>query len=347
MMTVPPAGMVGAATAVEAARARGVQHLGDPASAGFRHASPSALGAELSDDSLTMSPEEQLPQKRGATQRDASARLPTGKRLALSQPRPTRRNSPSAHEGRERSPRARGPKSLEERVLAIELQSAYDRNAQQAFQAELDGHVQISLDLRREVFGTGATVSDAMATIEAKFSTMEGQLESKIASMDGQMAALQRSIEQAQAQLPMDGRVVQETFSSIAAELESLKSKQGETITKGMVTELELMHRNVADHEAGLLIENLGFAYAKLADTVEKSVAPPDGANIPETRSDWQRPPRRTTGMPNEQSYGGCGGCPGSVRGRSGGLGLTGAWNSGSSGGGLGGSGSGGCGGHS
>ena len=48
----------------------------------------------------------------------------------------------------------------------------------------------------------------------------------------------------------MDGRVVQETFSSIAAELEALKSKQGETITKGMVTELELMQRHVADHEA-------------------------------------------------------------------------------------------------
>ena len=65
MMTVPPAGMVGAATATEHARARGVQHLGSPDSAGFRHASPSALGAELSDDSLTMSPEEQRTQKRG------------------------------------------------------------------------------------------------------------------------------------------------------------------------------------------------------------------------------------------------------------------------------------------
>ena len=54
---------------------------------------------------------------------------------------------------------------------------------------------------------------------------MEGQLESKIANMDGQMAALQRTLEQAQAQLPMDGRVVQETFASIAAELEALKGK--------------------------------------------------------------------------------------------------------------------------
>ena len=320
MMTMPPAGRVGAATATENARARGFQHLGSPDSAGFRHASPSALGAELSDDSLTMSPEEQVTNKRGATKRDARARMPSGKRLALSLPRPTRRDSPSTHEGRERCPRARGPKSLEERVLAIELQNAYDRKAQQAFKDDLEGHIKIGLDLRREVFGSRATVADAMATIEAKFFTMECQLESKIASMDGQMAALQRSIEQAQAQLPMDGRVVQEIFSSIAAELEALKSKQGETITKGMVRELELMHRHVVDHEAriqnltgaegrmNMLIENLGFAYAKLVDTVEKYVAPQDGASIPETRSDWKRPPRRTTGLPNEQSYGGCGG---------------------------------------
>ena len=88
MMTVPPAGMVGAATATIEARARGAQHLGDPASTRVRHASASALGAELSDDSLTMSPEEKLPYKRGTAKRDARGNLPSGKRLALSLPRP-------------------------------------------------------------------------------------------------------------------------------------------------------------------------------------------------------------------------------------------------------------------
>ena len=165
--------MVGAATPTEQARARGVQHLGEPASAGFRHASPSALGAELSDDSLTMSPEEQQPHQRGATKRDARARMPSGKRLALSLPRPTWRDSPSAHEGRERSPRARGPKSLEERVLAVEFQGAFDRKTLKALKDDLDGHNKIGLDLRREVFGSRATVADAMSTIEAKFLTME------------------------------------------------------------------------------------------------------------------------------------------------------------------------------
>ena len=315
MMTVPPAGMVGAATAHE------------------RRASPSALGEELSDDSLTMSPEEKQTKKRGSHARPIS-----GKRLALSLPRPTRRESPSAREGRERSPRARGPKSVEERLAAIELQNVYDRKV---FKDDLDGLTKISLELRREVFGSRAATADAMTAIEGKFRAIEGQLENKIANMDFQMAALQRTLEQAQAQLPMDGRVVQETFASISAEIATLKAKQGETFTKEMVTELELMQRRVADHEAhiqtlsganghfNLLIENLGFAYARLADTVEKCLEPPDGASIPEARSDWQRPARRTAGLQGEQFYGGPGGYPGNVGGRSGGLGLAGAWGQG------------------
>ena len=79
------------------------------------------------------------------------------------------------------------------------------------------------------------------------------------------------------------------------------------------------MQRQVADHEAriqtltgadvhlNLLAENLGFAYAKLADTVEKCLEPPDGANIPEAPSDWRRPARRTAGLQGEQFYGGPG----------------------------------------
>ena len=39
-----------------------------------------------------------------------------------------------------------------------------------------------------------------------------------------------------------------------------------------------------------MLIENLGLAYAQLVDTMENHMAPPDGANMPEARSDWQRP---------------------------------------------------------
>ena len=61
---------------------------------------PSLLGTELSDDSLTMSPEEQRPMRLGSMKRDGGSRLPTGKRLALSQPRPARRESPTAQEGR-------------------------------------------------------------------------------------------------------------------------------------------------------------------------------------------------------------------------------------------------------
>ena len=166
MMTVPPAGMVGAATATEQARARGQQRLDDHlktqapeanTSAGVRHASPSALGAELSDDSLTMSPEQHVLHKRWALKRDARARLPSGKRSALSLLRPTRGDSPSTHDARERSPRLRGPKSLEERVLTAELQGAFYRSEIKAIRDELDGHLKIGLDLRREVFGSQLT----------------------------------------------------------------------------------------------------------------------------------------------------------------------------------------------
>ena len=64
-----------------------------------------------------------------------------------------------------------------------------------------------------------------------------------------------------------------------------------------------------ADSHMTMLIENLGLAYAQLVDTMENYMAPPDCPNMPEARSDWQRPPRRSSGLPSEQSYGGCGGC--------------------------------------
>ena len=180
MMTVPPAGMVGAATATIEARARAsmVQHQ-EPVT---RRTSPSELGEELSDDSLTMSPEDQKNPKRGLGKRDTRSRIPSGKRLALSLPRPTRRESPSTQDGRERSPRARGPKNIEERIRDVELQNAHNYNAMKGFKDDFENQLKMGLDLRREVFGSRATIADAMATIEAKLLTMEGQLEGKIAA---------------------------------------------------------------------------------------------------------------------------------------------------------------------
>ena len=89
--------------------------------------------------------------------------------------------------------------------------------------------------------------------IENKFSTMEGQLEGKIASIDGQMAVLRRSLEQAEAQLPMDGNVVQESFAKLASEIETIKQTKGETFTKQMCAELELMRQHVVAHERQIL----------------------------------------------------------------------------------------------
>ena len=106
--------------------------------------------------------------------------------MAVSLPRPTRKDSPSTHAARERSPRLRGPKSLEERVLALELQGAVDRTeasqvrgAIKVLKGEIDEQTKVGLDLRREVFGARGTVANALAVIENKLSTMSAALLSK------------------------------------------------------------------------------------------------------------------------------------------------------------------------
>ena len=158
-------GTVGAATGDEQARAVAHGHHGVPLStytlevnaSGYRHGSPSALGAELpSDDFLTMSPEQYVLHKRRTLKRDAHARLHSGKRLAVSLLRPTRKDSPSTYAARERSPRLRGPKNLEERVLAAELQGAADRKAIKDLKDELEAQTKLGLDMRREVFDARA-----------------------------------------------------------------------------------------------------------------------------------------------------------------------------------------------
>ena len=123
----------------------------------------------FSDDSLTMSPEQYVLHKRGTLKRDARARLHSGKRLAVSLLRPTRKDSPSIHAARESSPRFRGPKSLEERVLPAELQGAADRKALKDFKDGVETQNKIGLDMRRDVSGARATVADALAVIENKF----------------------------------------------------------------------------------------------------------------------------------------------------------------------------------
>ena len=98
----------------------------------------------------------------------------------------------------------------------------------------------------------------------------------------------------------MDGQIVQESFAKLASEIETIKQTKGETFTKQMCAELELMRQHVVGHErqilelAGteahhqMLIDNLGLAYAQLLATMESSRAPPDAADMTE----WQRPSR-------------------------------------------------------
>ena len=85
-----------------------------------------------------MSPEQYVLHKRGSLKRDARVCLHSGKRLAVSVPRPTRKDSPSTHAARERSPRLRGPRTLEERVRAIEPQDAADRKTIKNLKDELE-----------------------------------------------------------------------------------------------------------------------------------------------------------------------------------------------------------------
>ena len=135
-------------------------------------------------------------------------------------------------------------------------------------------------------------------------------------------------------QLPMAGQVVYENFQKLTSEIESLKQTKGETFTRQMCDELELMRQHVLAHERQLteisgvdahhqlLIDNLGLAYAQLMATIESSKAPPDAADMP----GWQRPPRRSNGVPPEHSYGGCGGCSGNSGGKQWGLELWSLW---------------------
>ena len=55
---------------------------------------------------------------------------------------------------------------------------------------------------------------------------MEGQIEGKMVSIDGQMATLRRALEQAEAQLPVDGKLVKETFSNITVEIKRSSSRR-------------------------------------------------------------------------------------------------------------------------
>ena len=216
--------------------------------------------------------------------------------------------------------------TAEDRLQALEAQRGRDNEALvkaherfAALQQICDENTKIMLEMRRELYGTKNTVEEHRILVANRFDTTEKTVEQYLALLTAHQAETAQKIEQ----LPQAGQIVMANFQSITAEIEGIKQTKGETFTRQMCDELELMRQHVLAHErqiteiagAGthyqLLIDNLGFAYAQLVDTVEKYAAPPDGESIPETRSDWQRPPRRATGLPNEQSYGGCGGYPG------------------------------------
>ena len=86
------------------------------------------------------------------------------------------------------------------------------------------------------------TVSDHLNIVEAKFASMETLLDAKVMSIDGQLDALRH-------QLPANGRMLQENFVKMAAEIDAIKLKQGESLTRAMIDELDLMRRHVIEHD--------------------------------------------------------------------------------------------------
>ena len=221
--------------------------------------SPAAsdLGHELSDDSLTVSPEMPVARRLGlgTLKRDSRARLGSGKRMAVSASpsrnarfatavplgRHVRKSSPAPVDWD--APRDRGPP--EDRMQALERQV-------RQLEQQISEHTRMGVDLRRELFGRFGEVADQMGTVENKFATMEAALDAKIIEIDLKIDLTHRQVEKAETQLPADGRMVAEGFNKLAAEIDVLKGRQGETFTKGMIDDLELMRQHVILHEPAL-----------------------------------------------------------------------------------------------
>ena len=196
----------------------------------------------LSEDSLTLSPE--LPVSRrlglGTLKRDNRARLGSGKRIAVSASpigRHVRKASPVPVEWA--PPRERGPP--EDRSQGLERQL-------RQLEQQIKEHTQMGMDLRRDLFARFGDAADKMVLVEKKFQTMEAALDAKMMEIDARLDLVNRQVEQ----LPADGLRVTEGFNRIAAEVEALKGRQGETFTKGMIDDLELMRQHVILHEQAL-----------------------------------------------------------------------------------------------
>ena len=215
----------------------GALRAGDPSPAA------SDLGIGISDDdSLVVSPDGPEPRRLGlgALKRDGRARVPSGKRMAISASpgrlvgRQVRKASPAPVEWG--VPRDRGPP--DDRYTVLERQM-------QHLEQQIGEHTRMGVDLRRELFGRFGEVADQMGIVEVKFLTMEAALDAKLAEIDSKIGKLH-------AQLPADGRMVAEGFDKLAHEIEAIKQRQGEIFTKKMVDELELMRHHVISHEQAL-----------------------------------------------------------------------------------------------
>ena len=88
----------------------------------------------------------------------------------------------------------------------------------QAMEKAFKEHIQMNMDLRRDVYGKFGTVADHLAIVEAKFASMEALLDAKVVSIDGQLDVFRQ-------QLIVCGQTLQESFIKVAAEIDATRRR--------------------------------------------------------------------------------------------------------------------------
>ena len=143
------------------------------------------------------------------------------------------------------------------------LNKVYERFSQ--VQQAYDESSKLNMELRRELYGMRTAT-------EARFASTEKIVEDHLGVIVAHQEEVARHLRGFEMQLPMAGQVIYDNFQKISSEIEGIKQTKGETFTRQMCDELELMRQHVLAHErqiteiagAGthyqLLIDNLGFA---------------------------------------------------------------------------------------
>ena len=150
------------------------------------------------------------------------------------------------------------------------MNKAYERL--NSMQQICDENTNLNMELPRDFYGARTATEGHLAAVEARFASTEKTVEEHLAVIVAHQAEVARHLQGFEMQLPMAGQVVYENFQKLTLEIESLKQTKGETFTRQMCDELELMRQHFLAHERQLveisgvdahhelLIDNLGLA---------------------------------------------------------------------------------------